>query len=793
MTIWGHSSNLTTRWDSSDKRRAEVWQREVQSKAHPKLLARAFDGLRDVSRVEFRLVILEFIVIIVSIVIQLRAKGSQLSKPGNSNGLAMASMNSSYPCQYLRFHPDSLAPCHGWRPLLGLGHGHFFAVLSAGWVSCGALGSQEAAISEATGEELPWRFSHSAGLVREAFELSVTYDGGGAAILFTADGSVPTLESRRWPGSLFIERTTMVRLIAVKGDAIVSRAGGAYLFVEGEVAAFSSDLPVVVIDSFAVDIDEDDRSNSRAPRRPVWALIWERSEELGRAVFEEPPHFSGRGGMRVRGQTSTMFPKKQYSLELWDEEDDDVDAPLLGFPSESDWILHAPFSDKTLMRNVLAYTWFRELGHYAVGTKFVELLYNADGGPVSPGDYMGVYVFMEKIKRDKGRLRMAKLKARMTEEPEITGGYIFRKDKGIYDDVHFETEDGHGFGFVEPDDPNDAQFAYLTGYLAEFERVLRHRDFADPDAGYAAFIDVPSFIDVHIHVEICRNIDGFRLSTYYHKDRGGKIVMGPVWDYNFSLGNATMLHGQYAEGWYHEEISKGEYTYFDRLFQDPAFELGHWDRYYRLRQTVFETDKLMRQIDALAGELAEAQERNFRRWRILGRRVWQNPGGATRRRTHADEVKWLKDWLRRRLVWLDRQFIPPPVIAYEGGALVPGAGITLAMGAGGLGESWRLYYTLDGSDPRRRDGQPAAGASEIRPGGAVRVHRSATLKARAFHGGRWGALGEAALTVDQTLRPVVSRGRNLRLLLFMIPVVLVLVLGGLLWRRRLWATNLPMG
>ncbi|MFT4639384.1 MAG: hypothetical protein ACI8T1_002709 [Verrucomicrobiales bacterium] len=380
-------------------------------------------------------------------------------------------------------------------------------------------------------------------------------------------------------------------------------------------------------------------------------------------------------------------------------------------------------------------------------------------------DYVGVYVLMEKIKRDPGRVPIAKLDETMIAEPEVSGGYIFKKDKGTHNDVHFNTRDGHQFGFVEPDEPHEAQMSYLSGYLDSFERALYGPGFASEANGYAKYIDVPSFIDVHIHVEICRNIDGFRLSTYYHKDREGKVVMGPVWDYNLSLGNATMRGGEYPDGWYHDTINRRDYTYFDRLFQDPRFELQHWDRYYQLRQSVFATDKLMEQIDSIAKMLSEAQERNFKLWPILGQPEWQNPEGAWDRKTHADEVAWLKNWLFERLDWMDQQFMPPPMIDYGGEALASGVGVTLTM-SNQRSDGEIIYYTLDGSDPRDPNGVPAAASVVLSPGSDAIVTQSGTLKARVFKtsavitsasdGRQWGALGESAVVIDPNLAPIVA-------------------------------------
>ncbi len=630
-----------------------------------------------------------------------------------------------------------------------------------------------------------WTLSKLGGLVASAFELTMACDLAEATLLYTDDGSAPTLESAEWSVSYHVEQTIMLRWVAVVDNAIVARHGAGYLFVEPAFSEFSSDLPIVVVDSFGVDIDSEGLADSRGPKRPVWSVFLEPDASSKRASMQSAVNFSGRAGMRVRGQSSTMFPKKQYTLELWDEEDDDYDASLLGFPEESDWILHAPFSDKTLMRNVLAYSWFREIGHYAVKTQYVELFHNRDDGePLSLEDYAGVYVLMEKIKRDPKRVAIAKLEETVSELPEVSGGYLFKKDKGTQDDVNFSTPDGHRFGFVEPDEPTEAQFNYLSDHLAEFENALYGRDFRDPEKGYAAFIDVASFIDVHLHVEICRNIDGIRLSTYYHKDREGKIHMGPVWDYNLSLGNTTMRDGQFPEGWYHETIYDREYTYFGRLFENPNFEVKHWDRYYQLRQTVFSKAKLTLQIDAIANELSEAQARNFQKWQVLGVPIWQNPEGVWERQSHADEVAWLKDWLFRRLEWLDTQFTPPPVIQPSASPLPPGGKVTVSLQS--LGRRLfnpQLLYTLDGSDPCDSNNRPSAQASVLAAGAAFVVADSATVLARAYDGTRWGAIGQADVVVDASLPAIEPSGGK-----FWNPWLIALVIGGALvigvgWKR----------
>ena len=120
-------------------------------------------------------------------------------------------------------------------------------------------------------------------------------------------------------------------------------------------------------------------------------------------------------------------------------------------------------------------------------------------------------------------------------------------------------------------DPDDSQITttqknWLRSHINEFEAALYGPNFTNPDVGYAKYIDVDSWAETWLLVEMTKNIDGFRLSTYYHKDRCGKIEQGPAWDFNLSLGNGNYLQGAYPEGWYHTGISSSQYPYWDRLF-----------------------------------------------------------------------------------------------------------------------------------------------------------------------------------------------------------------------------------
>jgi len=462
-----------------------------------------------------------------------------------------------------------------------------------------------------------------------------------------------------------------------------------YIFFDYSVSNFSSNLPIAVVDTMGKNINESSQTLS-------YSSFIDTATD-GRARLMDPPDFVGRAGINVRGKSSAGFAKKQYHFETWDEFDQDKDVSILGFPAESDWILQGPFSDKSLMRNFLSYKWSNDIGRYAVRTRFIEVFLNTDGGGVSMNDYVGVYVFMEKIKRGDDRVDIAALEPSDDTEPQISGGYIFKKDKADAGETVFRTSRGLEVRVIEPriEDITPEQEEWLNNYLNEFESVLYGSNFMDPVIGYAKYIDVDSFIDHHFIVEITKNIDGFRLSTYMFKDRGGKINMGPVWDYNLSLGNANYLQGWIPSGWYYSQLGDGDYPWWRRLFEDPAFRLRYADRWFEFREDLLSSSQLLQDIEDTAALLDEAQVRNFERWRILGRYDWPNWFIAS---TYDEEINWMSDWLEQRLNWMDSQIGYELAVASPG--FIPQDGqFDLPFELSMMAPHGQIYYTLDGTDP----------------------------------------------------------------------------------------------
>jgi len=345
------------------------------------------------------------------------------------------------------------------------------------------------------------------------------------------------------------------------------------------------------------------------------------------------------GGLQIRGRgnsTWDLMPKKPYRLKLTDRQ------ALLGMPSSRDWVLLANYSDKTLLRNAIAMELGTRLGMpWTSRSAFVELWLN--------GRYDGVYLLMENIKIAGDRVDIDELGEDDVAPELISGGYLLEVDFRQDGHTIFSAIDNLPIVFQDPEEPAPAQEQYIRNYIDEFEAVLYSAGFADPTTGYAAYIDVDSFIRWFIVNEVFRNRDANMWSScWMYKPRGAKLHMGPLWDFDIAAGNINYDAAYMTSGWWVRDA-----PWFSRLFQDPAFVA-------RVREiwNDIKTDQLAalpQSIDTRAAALQQAQLNNFQRWPILENYVWPNnriPGSYT------GEIGYFKEWLDARIAWMDSQFNP---------------------------------------------------------------------------------------------------------------------------------------
>lgn len=379
--------------------------------------------------------------------------------------------------------------------------------------------------------------------------------------------------------------------------------------------------------------------------------------------------YEGNIAIEKRGASSqAFFEKQQYGFETRDADNADLDVSLLSYPEEEDWILNGPYSDKSLVRNHLIYNLARDMGHYASRTELVELNLN--------GSFDGLYVFMEKLKRDKARIDISKLNPEDIEGEELTGGYIIKIDKAEGSDsggyslqnsfvsnvppVGSNQNQSIRFLFDYPDasDIVPEQRTYIQDYIANFENSLASTFFTDPVSGYANYIDVDSFIDFFILNELSNNVDGYRLSTFLHKDKGEKLKAGPIWDFNLAFGNADYCSGGAVNVWaykFNERCPDDFWQvpfWWDRLLQDPAYVAKLKERWNNLRGGVLSNNAIQGKIDSYVAMMQETKaiENNFKRWDVLGIYVWPNNFVGN---NYIEEVNYLRSWIEDRLSWLD--------------------------------------------------------------------------------------------------------------------------------------------
>ena len=372
---------------------------------------------------------------------------------------------------------------------------------------------------------------------------------------------------------------------------------------------------------------------------------------------DAPNNYDGWIGIERRGSTSQWFPKKPYTIETRDQFGFERNVSLLGMPVENDWILQNPYSDKSLMRNYLVYNLAREMGLYCTRTRYCEVWLN--------NQYQGVYVFMEQIKWDKNRVNIDHMHLDDNAGDSLTGGYIIKIDKttagsGIAWSSPISSFQGQSKHFnYQLDYPKSSyittpQFNYIKSFMDSFEYALNGNNFRDPVEGYRKYINVQTFIDYYFIMELTKDVDAYRLSTYLSKPRnsmGGKLVAGPVWDFNLSFGNAYYCNGWTSSGWAWDNCAKSSIPFWwERLLQDPDYRQQVGCRWDLLRHSVLDTTRIMDMIDSWYAYIFQASRRNFQQWPVIGAYVWPNYYIGP---TYTSEVDWLKNWIRQRIEWLD--------------------------------------------------------------------------------------------------------------------------------------------
>jgi hypothetical protein len=357
--------------------------------------------------------------------------------------------------------------------------------------------------------------------------------------------------------------------------------------------------------------------------------------------------------IRGRGNSTWNYPKKPYRLKFTDG------AAPLGMPSSKHWVLLANYLDKTLVRNEAAFEFARRAG-LAWTPRSAQVVVELNG------EYLGLYQLTEHVRIAADRVNIPELKKTDTAADLVTGGYLMEIDYRRGEDYCRLTNRGAVLCFGNPETLLTADFAphkaYIDGYIDSLEASLYGQQFADPVAGYAAYIDVDSAVNFYLVHELFKNPDSnFFSSVYLYKPRGGKITFGPVWDFDLAAGNAQwarfgFFDGSDPTGWHTRKqdnrVTDPPTNWFTRLFQDPAFEQKVKARWLALR-AAGAVDALFPYIDRRAAWLSQVQVRNFQRWPVLNTVL--QPDLSPVLGAYDAHVLAMRGWLQQRAAWMDLQ------------------------------------------------------------------------------------------------------------------------------------------
>jgi len=347
----------------------------------------------------------------------------------------------------------------------------------------------------------------------------------------------------------------------------------------------------------------------------------------GNAEYDSQPTVPMK--IKGRGNSSwSLFPKKPYRFKL------DTKASLLGMPAAKDWVLLANYNDKTLMRNRIALELARRVGSdFAPESRFVEVFLN--------GEFLGNYLLTAQVEVQSKRVNITELTASATD---ITGGYLLELDYRLDEPNWFRTTKNLPITIKSPDAITAPQLAYIKKYFQDTEDALFATNFADPVNGYSKYLNSDSFVNWLLVNETTKNQDARDFSSiYYYKDRGGKLGMGPVWDFDLSSGNIDSTIAKVPENWYVRDA-----TWFARLEHDPVFNNKFRNRWAATRNN--EIQQIFTDIDQTAAYLQLSQKKNFGRWPILDKYIWRN---AVVTGSYDKEVDYMRAFLKSRVAWID--------------------------------------------------------------------------------------------------------------------------------------------
>jgi hypothetical protein len=477
-------------------------------------------------------------------------------------------------------------------------------------------------------------FSNQGGLIDAPISLSLSGNTSEEVIRYTIGENNPTETATLYTSPIQINEDTTVRAqIFLENYIPSSVTTKTYILNTSNLTFTDSNLPIVIINTEGgAEIPDEPKilGTMKIIQRPDGARNF-----LTDANTDEFLDYSGTIGIEIRGSSSQTLPKKPYGIDtLEDDGIEDKNVKLLGMPKENDWILNSFAFDDSMMRDYISYEMARQMGQYATNLKYCEVILN--------GEYIGLYALSEKIKRDGDRVDIAKISDDENSLPEITGGYIIQTDRTGGDNPP-EAWNNNGAGYIHEkpnsDDITSQQSSYIESVFRDLDNNATNSNIT---SGYPSIIDIPSFVDYMLMAEIASNVDAYALSTYYHKDRSGKLRAGPVWDYNLTYGNDLFEWGfdrSFTDVWQFNYSNVGAYFWSD-LFNNSTFKCYLSKRFNEVTSTgePLNYDYISNLIDDTAELISEALVRENERWSTID--------------NFSEEIINMKSWLEERITWM---------------------------------------------------------------------------------------------------------------------------------------------
>ena len=407
-----------------------------------------------------------------------------------------------------------------------------------------------------------------------------------------------------------------------------------------------SNLPIVIISTDINPVTNQPYEILDDPRVLATMKIITRPDGARNFVADQDNaaylDYNGRINIEIRGSTSQDLPKKQYGLTtLQANNTSNNNVSILGMPSENDWILNGLAFDPSLIRDYLSYNLSRQMGNYAPRTQFCEVIIN--------GAYSGLYVFQEKIKADTNRVNIVKIAAANITQPNLSGGYITKSDKTTGGDPVAWTMASYAgtTDFIhelpKPEDVTTQQDTYIHSRFTALGTSAHANNMTFAN-GYPSVIDVPSFVDFMISNELGSNADAYQISTFFHKDRGGKLRAGPIWDFNLTYGNDLFNFGldrSHFDVWQFSNGDNEGAKFWTDLFNNPTYKCYFSKRWNQLTQTgkPLNYNSLTAYIDEIVTNISEARARENIKWGTVP--------------NHALEISNLKTFIQNRINWIN--------------------------------------------------------------------------------------------------------------------------------------------